>query len=724
MLGVSSIFAQMNATFRLEMPAVAPNPGEDFFVELWLDVLDYPAGVETMKSCQIGLEYDEANVVAVSTGPPFNRHYYNHNQMFIDYGAPIADNVPNPGDLRYVFYTTVAPGLDPSFYGGIPMKLWDIKFNYVGGDISISFSEENALKSVEPFSTGGKLATIATKLSAWDDLFYDMTFVNIVGNTGTPGLWTGGATSGNWFLTGNWDDGIIPTATTDVTIPAGTPHNPVIDNFIADCQAMQIDAGAELHIMDAGGLTATGLTTNNGLIMMHGNNIGGSLIDNGFAGAGTFEYARTLTSGAPGTHFGWHYVSSPVNNTMTGDFVGYWVKNWNEAGNTFTDIDPWVDCTNPSAFNVAMMAGMGYSVKQDLNYTGTTPCPLPTGVIGDVITFGGDYMTGTPYGAGFTAPAMMANVNTGAFNLGFTAGGSNYNLLGNPYPSAIDWDAVTIPAGLNDAVYYWDENMDQYATYIAGAGTNGGTNEVPPTQGFFVDATANGTLALDNSMRVHGLAQYYKSDVNDIVRLVASANNFSDETVIRFTDEATAGFDKQFDAKKLLSGGTEVPSLYTHAGSDIISINSQPAVELVPMSFTCSISGTYEIAATETSEFSHVVLEDILTGEQHDLLTGAYTFDYTVGENVDRFIVHFTPLGTIENSFDNITIWSNENNIYVNVPSTVKGDIVVVNMMGQEVLRTDIAPGMNILPVDDVNTYYVVQVIGSEDVKTGKVYIK
>jgi len=266
--------------------------------------------------------------------------------------------------------------------------------------------------------------------------------------------------------------------------------------------------------------------------------------------------------------------------------------------------------------------------------------------------------------------------------------------------------------------------MDQYATYIDGVGADGGTNEIPPTQGFFVNATGNGALALDNSMRVHGTAQYYKSDVNNIVRLVASANDFTDETVIRFLDDANAGFDKQFDAKKLLSGGTEVPSIYTHAGSDIISINSQPATTDVPMAFTCAVSGTYTIEATETSEFTEVTLIDNVTGEETDLLTSSYTFDYTAGENADRFVVHFGALGTIENNFDNVSIWSNENNIYVNVPMVTSGEIVVVNMMGQEIIRTDIATGTNVIPVNDVNSYYIVKVVGSEAVKTGKVYIK
>ena len=54
----------------------------------------------------------------------------------------------------------------------------------------------------------------------------------------------------------------------------------------------------------------------------------------------------------------------------------------------------------------------------------------------------------------------------------------------------------------------------------------------------------------------------------------------------------------------------------------------------------------------------------------------------------------------------------------------VTGDMVVYNMMGQEVIRTDIVSVETQIPVSDVNTYYVVKVISDSNAVTGKVYIK
>ncbi len=89
----------------------------------------------------------------------------------------------------------------------------------------------------------------------------------------------------------------------------------------------------------------------------------------------------------------------------------------------------------------------------------------------------------------------------------------------------------------------------------------------------------------------------------------------------------------------------------------------------------------------------------------------------------ERFIVHFTPLGIGDNFADMVNIWSSQDNIYVQAPN-VTGDIVVFNMMGQEVVRTDIEPGLNIIPMNAVNTYYVVKVLTSDNAVTGKVFIK
>jgi hypothetical protein len=286
--------------------------------------------------------------------------------------------------------------------------------------------------------------------------------------------------------------------------------------------------------------------------------------------------------------------------------------------------------------------------------------------------------------------------------------------------------ATGLPAGWDDAMYMYDDVTQNYLSWVFGSG-NANDGYVVPTQAVFFHgdgSQATMSMTMDPSELYHSNYPFTKSEVTDLLALKVTGEFSSDETFIRFLEDATLAFDGKYDAYKLMSGAEYVPSLYTHAGDDILSINSQPETNMVPMSFTTGQDGTFTIEATETSEFSHVVLEDKFTGEQTDLLAGSYTFDFTTGDLADRFIVHFTPLGIGELGANSVKIWARDNNIIVNVPAQVTGQIAVYNMMGQEIVNTDIDSVETQIPVSDVNTYYVVKVISDSNAVTGKVYVK
>lgn len=67
----------------------------------------------------------------------------------------------------------------------------------------------------------------------------------------TPGLWTGNISS-DWFTPGNWSDGNVPDAAVAVTIPAGTPNDPVVGNPGAPALALSVvvESGASLTVTD------------------------------------------------------------------------------------------------------------------------------------------------------------------------------------------------------------------------------------------------------------------------------------------------------------------------------------------------------------------------------------------------------------------------------------------------------------------------------------------
>jgi hypothetical protein len=240
-------------------------------------------------------------------------------------------------------------------------------------------------------------------------------------------------------------------------------------------------------------------------------------------------------------------------------------------------------------------------------------------------------------------------------------------------------------------------------------------------QGFFAQTTAaGGSVDFTAASRTHGY-NVYKSEIDNLLTLVATGNEKSDKLHVRFMEDMTAGIDMNGDGPKLISTSEGLPQIYTKAGSENLAINVLPATTSVPMGFIANGAGSYTIEAIETSEFENVVLEDLSNGVQTDLLAGSYTFDYTSGEH--GFVIHFTPLGTNELAANSINIWAANQTIYVQAPAT-KGDIAVYNMMGQVVAKTAIVPGLNEIPMNTSNTYYIVKVLGSDVTETGKVFIK
>jgi hypothetical protein len=55
-----------------------------------------------------------------------------------------------------------------------------------------------------------------------------------------PGLWTG-ILSTDWHTAGNWDDLVVPTASTNVTIPAGVTNMPVVGSSTAYCNNLTLN---------------------------------------------------------------------------------------------------------------------------------------------------------------------------------------------------------------------------------------------------------------------------------------------------------------------------------------------------------------------------------------------------------------------------------------------------------------------------------------------------
>ncbi len=354
-----------------------------------------------------------------------------------------------------------------------------------------------------------------------------------------------------------------------------------------------------------------------------------------------------------------------------------------------------------------------------------------------------------------TTYAHSGLMNNGAFGMPVayytaTVGENTYsgfNLVPNPYPSALDWTAGGwVKTNLTNAIWIWNEGADvpigpgyvgNYAAYIDGTGTNGGSPFIPVGQSFFVQVAtdAAATLSVSNAARVHSTQPFFKDEVQDLLRIQAKGNNYSDEIVVRFVEESTNSFDSQFDASKMY-GKSEAPQLYSIAAdSRNLSINSLPftsEVISIPVGFTLSVAGEVTFEASSIDSFDPEVtifLSDMLTGTMTDLrTTPQYTFMHSPENNPVRFALVFnSSVGVDEMQQPGIRLYAANNNLYLTIPETMAGqyDVLVYNVEGRQVFGAKTNNGTSVIGVPRLGQgIYLVKLVSENHLKTEKVFLR
>ncbi len=254
-----------------------------------------------------------------------------------------------------------------------------------------------------------------------------------------------------------------------------------------------------------------------------------------------------------------------------------------------------------------------------------------------------------------TTYEFTGDLINGAFTASTLSGASGpgvdeevYNLVPNPYPSAIDWDAAGgwTKTNLQGAFYIWNRDAGggvngQYASFVTGSGgTHEATQYIPVGQSFFVEATTDGApvLAMNNDVRVHSDQAFLKEKevIAELLRMEVQTAEGNDEALVHLRQNATAAFDGQFDARKLY-GSQALPQLYTlSSDNQMLSINAlavNDETTIVPLAVEWNQSGEITLNFSNLESFANsavIYLEDLLTEEMMDIRENpAYPFNYT-----------------------------------------------------------------------------------------------
>jgi hypothetical protein len=333
--------------------------------------------------------------------------------------------------------------------------------------------------------------------------------------------------------------------------------------------------------------------------------------------------------------------------------------------------------------------------------------------------------------------------NTGLVPVTIQKGAGTMNLIGNPYPSAIDIDLfLTDPANagiVNGTVYLWTHNTaisssipgnstynytsDDYAKYNLTGGIttaipaiSGGVvpdGKIASGQGFFIEAAtglSNGTYtaSFKNSMRVAGSNdRFYRVNqmtaantaTNNIVKNriwvnISNAQGAYNQILIGYLTGATDGYDTLYDGKPMAAGN--VLSMYSLIGTEAYSIQGKAlpfaVADVVPLGYKTTVAGSYTIAIENFDglfENQNVYLVDKLLNVTQNLKAGVYTFTTASGTFDNRFEIRYndgTALATenpISSTVD-FTAYANHSQVALHATNTMVS-VKIYDLLGREV---------------------------------------
>lgn len=231
-----------------------------------------------------------------------------------------------------------------------------------------------------------------------------------------------------------------------------------------------------------------------------------------------------------------------------------------------------------------------------------------------------------------------------SFTSSGTLANDGWNLVGNPYPSSIDWLAASgwTKTNINDAIYMRDNGLSSpvIASFVGGVGVNGGSRNIAAGQAFFVKSDGGSpALQVTEAVKVAGTQTTFfrEGAIPDLLRVTLKKGTTMDETAIRFHENATGSFDSELDAYKMKNS---VFNLASKVGEVAYSINSIPSITCsssIQLDISDAAVGTYEVDLSGMDSFEEsmtIQLMDQFLNRTIDIRQqNNYSFEITADAN-------------------------------------------------------------------------------------------
>lgn len=434
------------------------------------------------------------------------------------------------------------------------------------------------------------------------------------------------------------------------------------------------------------------------------------------SGTGTFTVHRNANL----KRLDYNYWASPVRGQKLKDFSPGTVNSrfytYNEGTNLFEQIDPVINIFGNNGNNVFESGAKGYAIRANNSYPPAEPpesAPLQL--------FKGIFI-GVPHNAAITFPLQYKS----------QPNGEGYNLIGNPYASNIDFYrlADNNKAQINKTAYFWT-NMNpnpamQGSSYPDGGyynnyallnatggipatlGTNANIASATPNriikvgQGFLVKAKQSGTLTFNNATRTEKMTPVFfnrrESENNELPAdrfwlHLSTPLQVVTTTLIGYLDEATNGYDEDFDAVLF---GLGADALFTTFNNQLFGIQGRQVpfqqTDVVALGTNHYAAGTYTFSlGVREGVFAsgqQIYLKDSHTGTLTNLSQENYSFTAAKGLTEGRFEIKYDGifLGNGTENSSNLVVYR-EGNDFVLKSSTNIEKVEIYDVAGRLLLQ-------------------------------------
>ncbi|RAK20121.1 hypothetical protein B0I03_10810 [Flavobacterium aquaticum] len=480
--------------------------------------------------------------------------------------------------------------------------------------------------------------------------------------------WTG-AQSTNWNNSANWSPAGVPTINCDVIINNNV--NCIVSSKDAEAKTITISNTGSLTLNNSGIVRVKGSVNTSSTASFVIENASSLIQIDNVANSGNIQLKRNTTI----SKLDYVYWSSPVASFNTSQvspnstFIYKWVPT---NGNNFNGFGNWAGATNQ-----VMTLGKGYIIRAPNNFPTNTAQNFTA-------TF-----TGVPNNGNISTPIARGGYAGNSYmngNLKVTEDDDNWNLIGNPYPSAINavrflnsntsldgfvrvWTHNTSVSANNDSPFYgnftYNYSPDDYLL-INGTGTSipGALSVIGAGQGFFVKMNHNttspsGNAIFTNDMRGTDVSnnQFYRSanttyseDTDEKHRIwlnLVNPNQIATSLLVGYVEEATNGVDRIYDAETKLKNNFEV---YSIVDNQYFNIQGKAlpftTTDEVPLGFTTNQNGIHTFGLTAVDGLfegnQEIYIQDLELNIIHNLKESPYSFTTEAGNNNTRFVLKFS----------------------------------------------------------------------------------